>query len=158
MLAAGVLAAGGLGLAVPSLASASQQVRTSAAHPAALKGIHLAFFGYAASNAYTQAAYSGVKEVAAKYGATVHFYDPNMSATTQAAQVEDAATSGQYNGMVVYSVSGDAVVPGVKEALAKGIKVVADFVPIGPSIDTFKNQVAGLSGSVVVPIDSTGTA
>jgi ribose transport system substrate-binding protein len=120
--------------------------------------IHIAFFGYAASNAYTQAALTGVESVAKKYGATVHFYDPNMNATTQAAQVEDAATSGSYNAMVVYSVAGETVVPGVKEALAKHIKVVADFVPIGNDIDTYKNQIAGLSGSVVVPIDETGTA
>jgi ribose transport system substrate-binding protein len=60
--------------------------------------------------------------------------------------------------MVVYSVSGDAVVPGVKEAIAKGIKVVADFVAIGPTINAVKPQVKGLSGSVIVPIDETGTA
>lgn len=120
--------------------------------------IHLAFFGYATANAYTQAALAGVESVAKKYGATVHFYNPDMNSTTQAAQVEDAATSGKYNGMVVYSVAGETVVPGVKEALARHIKVVADFVPIGNDIDTDKIQVPGLSGSVVVPIDSTGTA
>jgi ribose transport system substrate-binding protein len=81
-----------------------------------------------------------------------------MSATTQLAQVEDAATSGKFNGMVVYSVSGDTVVPGVKEAIADHIKVVADFVPLGPNQNTTANQVAGMSGSVVVPIDETGTA
>ncbi|MGH9106726.1 MAG: sugar ABC transporter substrate-binding protein [Acidimicrobiales bacterium] len=132
----------------------------AAARPAAkaTKPMHLAFFGYAAANAYTQAALKGVKSVAKRYAATVHFYDPNMSATTQLAQVEDAATSGKYNGMVVYSVAGDTVVPGVKEALARHIKAVADFVPIGPDIDTDKIQLHGLSGSVVVPIDLTGTA
>ena len=125
---------------------------------AATQPIHLAFFGYAAANAYTQAALKGVNEVASKYHATVHFYDPDMDATTQLAQVEDAATSGKYNGMVVYSVAGDTVVPGVKEALSNHIKVVADFVPLGPDQDTDAIQVPGLSGSVVVPIDVTGTA
>ena len=83
---------------------------------------------------------------------------PTWYATTQAAQVEDAADIWELQRPVVYSVSGDTVVPGVKEALARHIKVVADFVPIGPDIDTFKNQLPGLSGSVVVPIDETGTA
>jgi ribose transport system substrate-binding protein len=142
------------GLVPASTATAATSSRTSAASGP----IHIAFFGYAASNAYTQAALTGVESVAKKYGATVHFYDPNMNATTQAAQVEDAATSGSYNAMVVYSVAGETVVPGVKEALARHIKVVADFVPIGNDIDTFKNQIPGLSGSVVVPIDETGTA
>jgi ribose transport system substrate-binding protein len=141
--------------ATPALASprSSDASAASAGMP-----IHLAFFGYAAANAYTQAALAGVESVAKKYGATVHFYNPNMSATTQLAQVEDAATSGKYNGMVVYSVAGETVVPGVKEALARHIKAVADFVPIGTDIDTYKIQVPGLSGSVVVPIDVTGTA
>ena len=144
-------------LAASSLAGVVSASAASAAASAS-GPIHIAFVGYAASNAYTQAALSGVESVAKKYGATVHFYDPNMNATTQAAQVEDAATSGSYNAMVVYSVAGETVVPGVKEALARHIKVVADFVPIGNNIDTYKNQVAGLSGSVVVPIDETGTA
>lgn len=119
--------------------------------------VKIAFFGYAAANAYTQAALTGVKKVAAQYGATVHFYDPNMNSTTQVAQVEDAASSGQYNAMVVYSVDGNAVVPGVREALNNGLKVVADFVPVGPDINTDAIQVKGISGSVVVPIDQTGT-
>lgn len=119
--------------------------------------VKIAFFGYAAANAYTQAALSGVNKVASQYGASVHFYDPNMSSTTQVAQIEDAAASGDYNAMVVYSVDGDAVVPAVREALKDGLKVVADFVPVGPDIDTTATQVQGISGSAVVPIDETGT-
>jgi ribose transport system substrate-binding protein len=119
--------------------------------------VKIAFFGYAAANAYTQAALAGVNKVASQYGASVHFYDPDESSTTQVAQVEDAAASGQYNAMVVYSVDGNAVVPAVRTALSDGIKVVADFVPVGPDIDTTAIQVKGISGSVVAPIDQTGT-
>ena len=119
--------------------------------------VHIAFFGYAAANAYTQAALAGVKRVAAKYGATVHFYDPNMNSTSQVAQIQDAAASGKYNAMVVYSVDGTAVPAAVRQALSNKITVVADFVPIGPDIDTTAIQVPGLAGSVVVPIDQTGT-
>ncbi|MDR0342948.1 MAG: substrate-binding domain-containing protein, partial [Nocardiopsaceae bacterium] len=119
--------------------------------------VHIAFFGYAAANAYTQAALTGVKKVAARYGATVHFYDPNMNSTTQVAQIQDAATSGKYNAMVVYSVDGTAVPAAVRQALSNKIAVVADFVPIGPNIDTPAIQVQGVAGSVVVPIDQTGT-
>jgi ribose transport system substrate-binding protein len=117
----------------------------------------IAFFGYAAANAYTQAALTGVQKVTSQSGGTVHFYDPNMSSSQQVAQIEDAASSGKYNAMVVYSVDGGAVVPAVREALSDGIKVVADFVPVGPDIDTTATQVKGVSGDVVVPIDQTGT-
>ena len=121
------------------------------------KQVKIAFFGYASANAYTQAALTGVKKIAAEHGATVHFFDPNMNSTTQVSQIEDAATSGQYNAMVVYSVDGGAVVAAVREALQNGIKVTADFVPVGPDIDTTATQVKGIVGSVVVPIDLTGT-
>jgi ribose transport system substrate-binding protein len=121
------------------------------------KPVKIAFFGYASANAYTQAALTGVKKIASEHGATVHFFDPNMSSTTQVSQIEDAATSGQYNAMVVYSVDGGAVVAAVREALQNGIKVVADFVPVGPDIDTTATQVKGIVGSSVVPIDETGT-
>lgn len=155
---AAICAMFGLVMGGASIASASNHAATHSVNKSASTGIHIAFFGYSSANAYTEAAYAGVLSVAHKYGATVHFYSPDMSATTQLAQVEDAATSGKFNGMVVYSVSGDTVVPGVKEAIADHIKVVADFVPLGPNQNTTANQVAGMSGSVVVPIDETGTA
>lgn len=150
-----VLATAATGIAL--LASTTLPVPAVAPAAQAQPAIHIAFTGYAASNAYTQAALTGVNTVAAKYHATVHFYDPEMSSTTQVAQVEDAAASGKYNAMVLYSVDGIAIVPAAKQAIAAGLKVVADFVPIGPSIDTTATQVPGLVGDVVVPIDLTGT-
>ncbi len=151
-MAGAVMVLAGVGATLPALSQGT------AAGSTAKKQVNLAFFGYSAANAYTQAALLGVKDVAKKYGASVTVYTPTATATKQEAQVEDAATSGKFNGMVVYSVSGDAVVPGVKEAIAKGIKVVADFVAIGPTINAIKPQVKGLSGSVIAPIDETGTA
>jgi ribose transport system substrate-binding protein len=152
--AAGAVAAGLAGGFV-GLGGAAAGAATS--HAAKVKP-NIAFFGYATANAYTQAALKGVKAEAAKVGGSVTFFDSNMSSTTQVAQIEDATASGKYNALVVYSDDGNAVVPAVKEAIAKKIKVVADFVPIGPSIDTTKSQVPGLVGSSVIPIDSTGTA
>jgi len=133
--------------------SASASVKASAAKVAP----KIAFFGYSSANAYTQAALTGVKQALKSSGGTVHFYDSNTSSTTQVSQIEDAVASGQYNGFVVYSDDGAAVVPAVKQAIAHKIKVAADFVPVGPSIDTAASQVPGLVGSSVVPIDQTGT-
>jgi ribose transport system substrate-binding protein len=121
------------------------------------KQAKIAFFGYASANAYTQAALSGVQKIAAQHGATVHFFDPTMNSTTQVSQIQDAATSGQYNAMVVYSVDGGAVVAAVHQAIQNGLKVTADFVPVGANIDTTAPQVSGIVGSAVVPIDETGT-
>jgi ribose transport system substrate-binding protein len=159
--AAIVLAATGLLAACTSPASsttsAGSGTSTGSGTSSKTAKVNIAFFGYAAANAYTQAALAGVTKVASQYGATVHFYDPNMNSTTQVAQIEDAASSGKYNALVVFSVDGNAVVPAVKQALNDGLKVVADFVPVGPDIDTDTIQVNGISGSAVVPIDQTGT-
>jgi ribose transport system substrate-binding protein len=148
----------GLIVASTSTANATRNASDHSLRGSTATPIHIAFFGYSSANAYTQAAYAGVLSVAKKYGATVHFYSPDMNSVTQLAQVEDAATSGKFNALVVYSVSGDTVVPGVKEAIADHLKVVADFVPIGPNQNTDKIQVPGEVGSVVVPIDETGIA
>lgn len=149
-LATTVAVAAGCG-AVSALASATVKASSAKVTP------KIAFFGYASANAYTQAALTGVKKELKASGGTVHFYDSNMSSSTQVSQIEDAVASGQYNGFVVYSDDGAAVVPAVKQAIAHKIKVAADFVPIGPNIDTPASQVPGLVGSSVVPIDQTGT-
>ncbi len=155
----GVAAAGAVAAALAGgyvgLSSAAAGAATP--HASSVKP-KIAFFGYATANAYTQAALTGVKQVAAKAGGSVTFFDSNMSSTKQVAQIEDAVASGNYNALVVYSDDGNAVVPAVKQAIAKKLKVVADFVPIGPNIDTTKSQVPGLVGSSVIPISSTGTA
>jgi ribose transport system substrate-binding protein len=137
--------------------SSSSSGSGSGGSSSSAKKVNIAFFGYASANAYTQAALTGVKKIAAEHGATVHFFDPNMNSTTQVSQIEDAATSGKYNAMVVYSVDGGAVVNAVHQALQNSIKVSADFVPVGPDIDTTATQVHGIVGSAVVPIDQTGT-
>jgi ribose transport system substrate-binding protein len=157
-LSAAVVAAGTM-LAAAACSSSGGSAASSGSGGGSSGGkpVNIAFFGYASANAYTQAALTGVKKIAAQHGATVHFFDPNMNSTTQVSQIEDAATSGKYNAMVVYSVDGGAVVAAVREALQNGIKVSADFVPVGPNIDTTATQVKGIVGSAVVPIDQTGT-
>lgn len=136
---------------------AAASAHSTRAHMASGTKPKIAFFGYAAANAYTQAALTGVKKVASAAGGTVHFFDSETSSTTQVAQMEDAVASGKYNAFVVYADDGAAVVPAVKEALAHKIKVSADFVPIGPNINNDAKQVPGIVGSSVVPISQTGT-
>lgn len=149
-IAAAALAAGYAGIGSTAAGAAT-------AYSAAVKP-SIAFFGYSSANAYTQAALTGVKQVVGKAGGSVQFFDSNISSSTQVSQIEDAVASGKYNGLVIYADDGNAIVPAVKEAIAKKIKVAADFVPIGPNIDTTKTQVPGLVGSSVTPIASTGTA
>ena len=149
-----------------SLTVASLALLTAVALPAtpgsaqvrdAARTLHIAYFGYAAANNKTQEELGSIRAVAKTYGASLTFFNPNGDPTAQVQQIKDATVSGQYNLFIVYSVSGTAAVQAVKQAISQGIKVVADFTPIGPNQDSDAIQVPGEAGSVVVPIGVTGT-
>jgi ribose transport system substrate-binding protein len=103
-------------------------------------------------NTYTQGHIAGVKQaVDADGNASVKVFNSNFQPNVQVRQCNDAVTSGQYNAIVIQVVTGTSVIPCVKRAIAKGIKVVSIDNAIGPSFDTLEPQVEGVSGTVTVP-------
>jgi ribose transport system substrate-binding protein len=104
----------------------------------------LAFFGFAASNSFAQATWSGIRATAAKRHVAARFFDSGFSASRQVAEIQDATTSGQYQAFIVQANDGNAVVPAIKEAIKAGIVVVGESAPIGPRYDTIEPQVPGL--------------
>jgi ribose transport system substrate-binding protein len=139
-----IKAAAGLaivGLAVAACGSTSGSSASSSS--GSEKTPHVAFFGFAAANSFAQATYKGVQQAVHQLGGTAHFFDGNFSATTQVSQMQDATASGQYNVFVVQANDGSAVVPYVKQAIAKGIVVVAEFTPVGANYATVAPQVPG---------------
>lgn len=105
---------------------------------------NVAFFGFAASNSFAQATWSGVQQAAKACGASAKFFDPNFNAQTQVNQMEDAITTGQYQVFVVQANDGLAVEPAVRRAIQKGITVVGEFTQIGSNYATIQPQVPGL--------------
>ena len=59
------------------------------------KPLHLAVFGFAASNSYTESEAHGMQQEVDKLadGSTYTFFDGNFSPTTQVQQIEDAVVS-----------------------------------------------------------------
>jgi ribose transport system substrate-binding protein len=104
---------------------------------------HVAFFGFATDNSFAQATWKGVQEAAKKYGGNATFLNGDFSATTQVSQLEDEITSGKYNVFIVQANDGSAVVPEVKNAIAKGIVVVAEFTQVGSNYAELSPQVPG---------------
>jgi ribose transport system substrate-binding protein len=138
-----VAAAGGVAACGSSDSESSSGAQPSgAASGKTVKKI--AFFGFASANSFAQATYAGIKEEAAKDGVEVKFFDPNFDSTKQVSQIQNAITSGEYQAFIVQANDGNAVVPPIKEALAAGIKVVAEFTPIGTRYDTIQPQVPGM--------------
>jgi ribose transport system substrate-binding protein len=104
----------------------------------------IAFFGFASANSFAQATWAGVQDAAKKEGVQAKFFDPNFDAAKQVSQIQNAIASGQYQAFVVQANDGNAVVPVIKEAIQAGIKVVAEFTPVGTRYDTIAPQVPGM--------------
>ena len=67
---------------------------------------------------------AAAQAVASDANATVKVFDANNSPQTQYSQLQDVITSGQYNGIILQPIFGTGLISLVKQAVAKGIKVV----------------------------------
>lgn len=134
-------------LMVAMTGSVSAAPRASAAGPtdvAAAKMVPgVAFFGFATDNSFAQATWKGVQEAVKKYHGTDTFLNGDFSATTQVSQLEDEISSGKYNVFVIQANDGAAVVPEIKDAIKKGIVVVAEFTQVGTNYAEIAPQVPG---------------
>jgi ribose transport system substrate-binding protein len=151
VLALGVAACGSSdsgGSTGTSSSSGSTGASTSAAADAN-KPVKLAFFGLAAENAYTQYMYKAAQEEAKKVNAEIEFFDGKFDGPTQINQMQDALTSGQFQGFIVMPNDQAGVVSVVEQAIGKGIAVTALQFPIGPDPTSAKPQVEGVTSSVI---------
>jgi ribose transport system substrate-binding protein len=122
----------------------------------AKKPVQLAAFLFA-DDPYSMGNLAGVKAAAeAAGGVTIQTFAGKYDGALQNKQIQDAVATGKYNAMVVFVASGAAVIPGVTAAAAKGVKVVAGYAPIGPSIETGEPQIDGVVGTVWHPVRANG--
>ncbi len=157
-LALGVVA-GVLALSTACVAPESDTTATgtaSADSSAASNAGHkrIAFFGFARANSFAAATWAGIEEYAKANDAEAEFFDPNFDAQAQVQQIQDAVTSKRFDVFVVQANDGAAVVPAVKQAVAAGITVVAEFTPVGTRYDTAESQVPGVITLLDVPVDN----
>lgn len=113
------------------------------AKAAAKKTPAVAFFGFATDNSFAQATWKGVQKEAKAYHGTATFLNGDFSSTTQVQQLQTEIASGKYNVFVVQANDGTAVVPEIKQAIAKGIAVVAEFTQVGSNYSQITPQVPG---------------
>ncbi len=128
-------------------ASAGSQNSTGSTEKKTLK---VAVLAASAQNGYNQAVFQGVKDGAAKLGLTVdaQILDGQFSANTQLSQLQNATTSGNFDGVIV--VPNDGPVLGAAFPLAKSIPVVTVLNPIGPDIEKMDPQVEGVVSTIAV--------
>ncbi len=85
---------------------------------------------------------AAAEAVASDENATVKVFDANNSPQTQYSQLQDVINSGQYSGIIVQPIFGTGLTSLVKQAIAKGIKVVNMDQILGPDLSTDQPQVS----------------
>ncbi len=121
------------------------------------KTYKVAYLSYGVANSYDAPMLAAARAVAAADGITVQVFDSQSSYTTQASELQTVVSSGQYQGIIVQPVYGAALIPEIKKAIAKHIKVVNIDQILGSKYTTDQIQVPGLAGNVVFFPSKIGT-
>jgi ribose transport system substrate-binding protein len=103
----------------------------ASASGAAPKKTYNIWVSYYNSSPYGIAQLKGAQAEAKAVGATVTAATPNNDPHLQQTQLQDAITTGKYQGMIIYALDGHGLAPTIKQAVAKGIKVVVGDYTLG---------------------------
>ncbi len=154
-LAAGAAVAGLalVGGELAGAASASSHARRSAASS---KKVSIAFLTFAVANSYDQPMLAAAKAAAASEHASLTVLDANNNPATQLSQLQDATSSGKYNGIITEPIFGPGLIKGVEAAIHKGIKVGNVDEILGSKLTTDQAEVPGLSANVVFVSSNLG--
>ncbi len=113
------------------------------------KTLQIAYLSFAVANSYDAPMLAAAQATAAANNAKLTVFDANNSPDTQFAQLQDAITSGKFDGIVVQPIFGPGLETVVKGAIAKKVRIgVVDQI-LGPDLSSDKAQVNGLSANVV---------
>jgi ribose transport system substrate-binding protein len=138
--------------------SVSLSVLASGPAQAAKKApIKIAFLSFAVNNPYDAPMLAAAQTTAAADGARLVVFDANNSPTTQYTQLQSVINSGGYKGIITQPIENTNLIPLVKQAIHKKIKVVNIDQILGASPSTARVQVNGLSGNVVFVPTTIGT-
>ena len=130
---------------------------TQSANASSSKHLNIAYLSFAVENSYDAPMLAAAEAVADDNNATLKVFDANNSPQTQYSQLQDAITSGQYNGIILQPIFGTGLISLVQQAIAKGIKVVNMDQVLGPNYNTDAPQVAGLAANVMFVPTEIGT-
>lgn len=125
---------------------------------AASRTINIAYMSFAVANSYDAPMLAAARAVAQSSGAKLTVFDANNDPTTQYNQIQNVISTGKYQGIIVQPIYGAALIPVIKQAIAKKIKVVNIDQILGTNYESTKIQVPGLSGNVVFAPPAIATA
>lgn len=147
-----------------ALAACGQQAESSAPSQAASQApasqaapsveppadaLQLAFLSFAVANSYDAPMLAEAQNAAAEAGAILTVFDANNSVEAQVSQLQDAIASGQYDGIIVQPIFGQALIPDIEAAIADGLRIAVLDQILGGDLTTNEKQVEGLAANVV---------
>ncbi len=139
-------------VAAVALAACGGSKSPSDADGATGKSYRVALLASSSQNGYNQAVFEGMQKKAAELGnVKVTILDGQFDAQVQFNQVQDAAASGKYDGIVIVPSDTVGIGAAIPDAKAKGIPVVTTLFPIGPDLTKLEPQVDGIISTVASP-------
>lgn len=121
------------------------------------KQINVAYLSFAITNSYDAPMLAAARAVASASGVKVTVFDAGNDPKVQYTQLQNAISSGKYQGIITQPIFGAGLAPLVAKAIAKGIKVVNIDQILGADFTTDKPQVKGLSANVTFVPSKIGT-
>jgi ribose transport system substrate-binding protein len=116
----------GVGAVVATVGAVA--VSTSGAAPKKSFSIWVSYYN---SSPFGIAQMKGAQQEGKALGASITAATPNNDPHLQQTQLTDAITTGKYQGMLIYALDGHGLAPTIKQAEAKGIKVVVGDYTLG---------------------------
>ena len=129
----------------------------TAAAPADGETLEIAHFVAIQANPVEEVIIQAAQEVADADGhVNVTLFDANSDPQAQIAQCQDALAQNKFDAFVLKAVAGPTMIQCAEDAIAAGIKVVAQGNALGPDPSSVELQVDGLSGSVIHSAKTNG--
>lgn len=119
--------------------------------------LRVAYLSFAVANSYDAPMLAAARAVAAANNADVEVFDAANDPAAQFSQLQNAISSGRFDGILLQPIVGSALVQLVEQAISQGIKVVNIDQILGNDYTTDEPQVQGLSGNVVFIPSKIGT-
>jgi ribose transport system substrate-binding protein len=137
-------------LAITSVGIGVMSSGASAAAKHKVKTYNVAYLSYGVANSYDAPMLAAAKAVAAADGhINVQVFDSQSTDTLQVSELQTVVNSGKFQGIIVQPIYGPVLLPEVKVAIKKKIKVVNIDQILGTNYGSDQIQVHGLSGNVV---------
>ena len=116
------------------------------------KTFRVAFLAASSQNGYNKAVFDGIQAKANELGnVEAKVLDGRFDAQVQFNQLQDAAASGQYDGIVIVPNDTVSIAGAVGAAKSADIPVVTALFPIGQNLTQLEPQVPGIVATVASP-------